>query len=114
MHQRDIFRPHPTSNEATETTTIFPCADKALAPVLCLSRLMTKMNRILIAVRTGTKTSREIAHAVRLSRSTTSLALRRLADLEIIERAGLANVSPRAALTFGGESSLGAEGGSRL
>ena len=54
---------------------------------------MTKMNRILLAMRAGTKTSREIAHAVRLSRSTTSFALRRLADLEIVERAGVANVS---------------------
>ena len=93
MHRRDIFRPHLTGKVAKEASAIFPCVDKALSPVLCLSRLVPKVNRILIAMRAGTKTTGEIARAVRLNRSTTSVALRRLADREIIERAGLATVS---------------------
>ena len=53
---------------------------------------MTKTNRILLAIRAGARTSSEIAQAVRLSRGTTSVALCRLADPGIIERAGLVNV----------------------
>lgn len=56
---------------------------------------MTKTNRILLAMRAGAKTSREIAHTVRLNRSNVSVVLCRFVDLGIIERAGVLNNGAR-------------------
>ena len=55
---------------------------------------MTQSNRILKAMKAGSQTSTEIASAIGSRRRNVSVALHRLANLGLIERAGIVN-TPR-------------------
>jgi predicted transcriptional regulator len=53
---------------------------------------MNKMGKIMLALHCGAHTSNEIARLVRLKRANISVALCRLADIGMVERAGVVNV----------------------